>query len=165
MKTLATIVSLILSISTGELFAQAALGLAERRALKEYQEKTYPELQKQIHAAAGFEVPIEIAWETIAIVGQAESYNEATYFTDVLFKPLIEAFKDITRDDEGKKALKAGLKKVVIKHDETSAPASNYPNGLKFEAGELSINWTPGVNSGDIKERTAALKSVLEPKL
>jgi hypothetical protein len=165
MKTLVTVLALAFTFPAVSSFAQTALGLAERRALKEYQEKTFPDLKKRIDAAAGFEVPLEVAWESIAIVGQAESYNEPTYFTDVLFIPLIEAFKDITRDDQGKAALKGGLKKIIIQHDPATAPASNYPNGLKFEAGELSINWTPGVNSGDIKDRTAALKSVLEPKL
>jgi hypothetical protein len=142
-----------------------SLALAERRAVKDYQEKILPELKKKLIEAAGFDVPLEIAWETIAIVGQSESYSSPDFWTNIYFVPLTDAFKSITKDDDGKTALKTKLKKIVIKHDPSKAPVSNYPNGITFEEGVLSINWTPYTNANDIEPRAKALLETIEPKL
>jgi hypothetical protein len=145
--------------------ATASLGLAERRGLKDYQEKILPDLKKKLDEAAGFEVTLEVAWETIARPGESQNYSAPDYWTNIYFAPLTDALKSIAKDDDGKAALKAKLKKVVIKHDAASAPASNYANGLSFENGELKINWTPYTNAGDIQDRAKAIVGLMEPKL
>ena len=143
----------------------SSLALPERRALKEYQEKKLPDLQKNINAAAKFDVPLDIQWGAIAQKDQGGSYLEDDYFTNVYFVPLANALKQITSDAMGADALKAKLKKVVITFDEATAPASNYPNGVKFENGTLTINFMPFSNSGDVEPRTKAIASGLEAKL
>ena len=149
------------------LYAQdvAALGLPERRALKQYQETKLPELQKNINAAAKFDVPLEINWGAIAQKDQGASYQEDGYFTDIYFVPLINAFKQITTDSMGAEALKAKLKKVVITYDQATAPASNYANGVSFDKGTLTINFAPYSNTSDTQERSKAIASGLEAKL
>lgn len=141
------------------------LGLGERRGIKKYQDEKFPEIVKSIRKAAGFDVEIDFRWDTIALPGQGESYSEDGFWTKIYSEPLIAALQQIGKDDLGKQALKRGLKKVVVLFDEKTAPASNYPNGLTFEAGTLSINWTPNTNVDDVKERVKAIVSTLEPKL
>lgn len=143
----------------------ASLALPERRALKEYQEKKLPDLQKNINAAAKFDVPMEIQWGAIARKDEGNSYMEDDYFTNIYFVPLANALKQVTSDAMGADALKAKLKKVVITYDQSTAPASNYPNGVKFENGTLTINFTPFSNSGDVEPRTKAIAAGLESKL
>ena len=53
----------------------------------------------------------------------------------------------------------------MITYDQATAPASNYPNGISFEGGTLTINFTPFSNSADTEERTKAIKGGLEAKL
>ena len=143
----------------------SSLALSERRALKEYQEKKLPDLQRNINAAAKFDVPMEIQWGAIARKDQGASYMEDDYFTNVFFVPLANALKQITGDAMGAEALKAKLKKVVITYDEATAPAANYPNGVKFEDGTLTINFAPFTNPADVEPRTKAIASGLEAKL
>lgn len=150
--------------------AASAQGLAERRAIKEYQEKTFPELKKQIDQAAGFDVKVTVHWNELALPGQAESYNQDFFISDIFFHPLIEALKSVTADQMGKDALKSGLKEIVIKYDPATAPISNYAQGWPFENGVLTLNYQPGVNSdgrdgSNYKERVSALKQILETKL
>ncbi len=165
MKTLIT--SLFIATLTITAFAEdkSALGLAERRALSDYQEKVYPELLKEVHAAAGFEVPLDVKWEAIARVGEADKYMDEGYWTKIFFKPLAGALSGISQDDMGKEALKAKLKQIVITFDEATAPASNYPNGVTFDGGILTINFTPYSNVDDVQPRIEAIRSVMEPKL
>ncbi len=144
---------------------EGKLGLAERRAIKTYQDNTYPGLKKSIDAVAGFDVPVEVNWDAVAIPGQASNYNEEDYLTNVFFKPLTAALKSVTADQMGKDALKSKLKKIVFTYDEATAPASNYPNGVKFEGGTLTINFRPHTNAGDVKDRADAIQKVLEAKL
>ncbi len=77
----------------------------------------------------------------------------------------MDALKAITADDIGKEALKAGLKKVVITFDESTAPASNYETGLKLTDGVLTMNFTPWSNEDDLKRRAEAIQKVVEAGL
>jgi hypothetical protein len=149
------------------IFAEEAskLALPERRAVKEYQEKILPDLKKQLDAAAGFEVPIEVVWDSIALPGAAENYSAPDYWTNIYFVPIIDALKAVAVDEDGKKALKEHLKKIVIKLVPDKAPASNYADGLTFTEGTLTINWTPYSNAGDIAPRGKAIQTVLEAAL
>ena len=143
----------------------ASLALPERRALKQYQETKLPELQKNINAAAKFDVTMDIHWGAIAQKDQGDRYQEDDYFTNVFFVPLANAFKQVTSDTMGAEALKSKLKKVVITFDASTAPASVYEKGVTFDNGTLTINFMPFSNSGDLEPRTKAIAAGLEAKL
>jgi hypothetical protein len=159
-------ITLLIAVSMTT-FAQEPLGLAERRALKEYQDTQFPEIKKGIESAAGYAVPMDIKWDQIAKVGQSDVYKEDIYWGTTIFKPLTQALQSIASDKMGKEALKAKLKKVVILHNEKTSPASNFLNGLTFNAGVLTINWTPYSNVDEtfVVERVKALKDLIESKL
>jgi hypothetical protein len=144
------------------------MGLAERRALKEYQEKKFPAVKAALDKAAGFEVPLEVEWDKIAGEGEASSYDQDYYFTDTYFTPLTDALKQIAGEDMGRAALKKGLKKVLVTFDAATAPATNYKNGWPFKNGVLTINYQAGVNTQDPSahaERVEALVENLEAGL
>ena len=146
------------------------MGLAERRAIKDYQDKKLPDLIRAIHAAAGFPVTVDIHWDSMTVEGVNFVGSEDVYFTDIFFLPLIDALKQIACDDMGRNALKAGLKKIVMKYDRSNVPISNYDSGWPFENGVLTLNYEPGCNSGGpdtsyYQERVEALRRILETKL
>lgn len=146
--------------------AQApSLGLAERRAIKSYQDKVFPGVLKEIQDAAKLPLTVEVAWDKIAVPGQAADYEKPGFWSDIYFKPLTEALKSITADDLGKEALAAKLKKVVITYDDATAPASNYPNGLSFADGVFTINFRPNSNAQDVTPRIEAIQKALEKNL
>ena len=142
-----------------------ALALPDRRALKQYQETKFPEEEKSIKAAAGFDVPLEVKWEAIAKPGGGESYLQDDYWTNIFFVPLAAALKQVSSDAMGAQALKDKLKKIVITYDKATAPVSAYDKGLTFEDGTLTINFEPFSNSADKDSRTKAIKGALEAKL
>jgi len=141
------------------------MGLAERRAVKAYQEQTYPAIKNRIDAVAGFAVEMDVHWDKIAVEGEADRYEQDYYFTETLFTPLIDALSEVGSDDMGKEALKRGLKKVVITYDPQTATASNYLEGWPFENGVLIINYQPGANSSDHAEKVDALVTNLQSEL
>jgi hypothetical protein len=135
------------------------MGLAERRATKDFQDKHFPELKKEIEKLAGFAVPIEVNWDQLAVEGQTELYREA--WTEIFFKPVIEALRQIGRDDMGKEALKAGLKKIEIRN------ASGYyspGSAITFTSGVLAIDHELS-NVGDTKDRTDHIVTIVEKGL
>lgn len=135
------------------------MGLAERRAATEFETNHYPALKKKIDEAAGFDVLIEVRWDTM----QRQS-RYVTQWPDawpkIYFAPIIEAFKQIGRDAMGKQALKDGVQKVVVQ-DTTSSFSSAWAS---FEAGTLTLDYQ-FTNVSDIKARTETLVKVLENKL
>ena len=147
-----------------------AQGLAERRAIKEYEEKKFPEFKKQITEAAGFDVKVTVNWDKLAVAGKADKYMDDAYMSDIFFNPLIEALKEVGQDEMGKTALKEKLKEIVITYDPSTAPASNYKNGYPFNNGVLTINNEPWSNSDpkggpNFTDRVAAIKGNLEEKM
>jgi hypothetical protein len=135
------------------------MGLAERRASKEFQDKSFPELKNEIQKLAGFAVPIEVNWDQIAVEGQTELYKEA--WTEIFFKPVIEALRAIGRDEMGKEALKGGLKKIELRN------ASGYyspGSAITFADGVLMIDHELS-NVGDTKDRTKHIVEIVEKGL
>ncbi len=139
--------------------APAFAGLKEKRAVKDFQEKSYPKLIKEINAAAGVDVPVEVDWNSIAVKDYSDMYEEG--FTKVYFTPLLDALKSICADDMGKAALKDGLKKVVIKNSSNSYS----PSKFSFDDGVLVIDHSPTTNIGDTKDRTKKIVKLLESAL
>ncbi|MGN6110522.1 MAG: hypothetical protein ACTHU0_35795 [Kofleriaceae bacterium] len=135
------------------------MGLAERRAIKEFETTIYPGLKKQIDEAAGFEVALEVKWDTLAKDEEyVKSWAEA--WPKLFFEPIIDAFKRICIDDMGKEALKEGLKKVVVQN--TKESYSSY--WAAFEAGVLTLDHQ-FTNVDYVSERTDTLVGVLEKGL
>ena len=145
--------------------AQEGIGLAERRAIAAYRQDRYPALEKAIQEAAGFPVPVEVAWDQLTIPGDAKYYSDEGYYGKTIFEPLAAGLREIGKDQMGRDALKQKLKTIRVRFDEKTAPASNFPNGLKFASGALDVNWRPFSNVADFKERVEAVVQVLEKNL
>jgi hypothetical protein len=138
------------------------MGLAERRITSDFQTQHYPALEKKIHEAAGFEVPIEVRWDTLAAGDPKYSKAWIDSWPKIYFAPIIEAFRLIARDEMGKAALKASLKKIVVQ-DTTTSFASYW---AKFDApsGTLTLDYQ-FTNVSAIKDRTDVLVKELEKSL
>ncbi len=143
----------------------SALGLEERRGLEKFRQENYPKLLNAIRGAAGYDIDIDVRWDTIVLEGLGEHFTEDGFWTNVYFVPLIEAFKQVGKDAMGKQALKKGLKRIQISFDEATAPASDYAKGLSFDNGVLSINWRPFTNADALTDRSDALIKAIEPKI
>jgi hypothetical protein len=136
------------------------MGLAERRATKEFQDKSLPSLKAEIEKLAGFAIPVDIHWEQLAREEYADSYDEN--WKKVYFQPLINALKKVTRDQIGKDAVKAGLKKVVFCNTKGAYSAES---AITFAGGELTIDHDPASNVDYIDDRAAYLVKILEKNL
>lgn len=135
------------------------MGLAERRATKEFQDKQLPELSNEIHKVAGFAVPIEVTWEQLAVEGRSDTYKEA--WVEIFFKPVIEALRQIGRDQMGKDAIKAGLKKIEFRN---SKGAYSPHSAITFQSGQLVIDHELS-NVGDTRDRTTYIIEIIEKEL
>ena len=162
---LAAPVLAVLAPGRAQAQAQAGLGLAERRAIAAYREQVFPGVLAEINEAAKTPLEVEANWDGIALPGQAAQYAGPGYWTSIYFTPLIQALRAVTADAMGRDAVKAKLRRVVVAYNPDTAPASNYPKGLKFADGTLTINWHPNSNAGDMKERTEAIQKALEAGL
>lgn len=131
------------------------MGLAERRAQKAFQDNKLGALKSELERAATFAVELEVDWESLATPDYAHLYEEA--YQKVYFGPLTEALQAITVDDLGKEALKAGLKKIVIKDEGSSWPT--------FEAGILTLRYTAVANLDDGADRKKTIQETLEKAL
>jgi hypothetical protein len=139
------------------------MGLAERRAVKDFQDNHFPSLARKISDAAGFDVPIEVDWESLAIEGESHLYIDS--WPKVFFQPLAEAFQSIARDDMGKEALKAGLKKITIKHNSNVYYGDEGYGYAAFKGGVLMLEHAAHTNVDNVQDRTKGIVTVVEKAL
>jgi hypothetical protein len=135
------------------------MGLAERRGVEQFKNDDYPGWKSRIDEAAGYEVPVEVNWEELAVADYASSY--ADFFPKVYFQPLVDALHAITVDDLGKNALREGLAKIVIRN----AGEFYSTSGISFAGGVLTFDHKPHTNTGDGEERAKGLIRALESGL
>ena len=133
------------------------MGLAERRAAKEFETKVFPGYKQKIAQVAQFEVPIEVDWEALAAPEYAHLYAES--WPQVYFEPVVQALEAICVDDMGRDALKAGLKKIVLTN---RSDVSYADNCVKFEGGVLTIDHLPCTNVDYVDDRKKAIQKKLE---
>ncbi len=136
------------------------MGLAERRAAKKFEDTQYPQLKKQLDEAAHFAVTVDVNWQSLALDGQEHLYEEG--WTAVYFTPLIEALQGICVDDMGRDALKAKLKRIVIRN---TAGVYSAGSMVTFEDGVLTLDHEPTTNIGDVRDRREAIQKTLEAAL
>src|SRR5688500_13692457 len=117
------------------------MGLAERRAAKKFETESYPRLKKDVNDAAGYDVPMEVEWDTLAIDEQSHLYDE--YWPQVYFQPLKTALKEICQDDMGKEALKGALKKIIIRNTKNTSYGASIAT---FDKGVLTLDHLPTTN-------------------
>jgi hypothetical protein len=135
------------------------MGLAERRAAEQFKNDDYPNWQAKIDKAAGFEVPVEVTWEELAVADYTSSYAE--FFAKVYFQPLVTTLTAITVDEMGKTALRDGLKKIIVRNTDQYYGTS----GFTFADGVLTLDHKPHTNVDDIDERAKGLQRILESRL
>ncbi|GGX24796.1 DUF6882 domain-containing protein [Aquimarina muelleri] len=136
------------------------MGLKEKRAIQAFQKEQFGSLKKEINQAAGFDVVLEIAWDTLYEDKFAHLYQDS--FPKIYFLPLIEALKNICVDDFGKELLKNGLRKVVIINQDNK---HNPANAITFETGVLIIDHSPILNADKVEDRTDRITILLENNL
>jgi hypothetical protein len=135
------------------------MGLAERRSAERFRTEDYPGWKTRIDEAAGFDVPVEVAWNELAVDDYAADYAE--FFTKVYFEPLVGALSAVGVDEMGREALREGLAKIVVKNSGAFYSAS----GFSFADGVLTFDHKPHTNVGDGEERAKALQRILESGL
>jgi hypothetical protein len=136
------------------------MALVERRAVQEFQERYYPALLKKIHAAAGYPVPVEVKWDTLAIDKESDKYN--THWPDMYFEPLVAGLGRINKDDMGRAAIKEGIKKIVIQNESNN---KNPDRWAVLKDGVLTLDHLPHTNVQDRVLRGDKLGTMLEGKL
>jgi hypothetical protein len=135
------------------------MGLAERRAAETFRTEHFPGWKTKIDEAAGFDVPVEVGWDTLVAEGYAEQMPD--FLPKIFFEPLAGALAAITIDDMGKEALRGALTKIVVKNSKQYYSAS----GFSFANGVLTVDHLTDTNVSDVEERRKNIQKMLEQSL
>ncbi len=88
------------------------MGLAERKALAQYQQNVFPAWQKKFNDLLGYPLELEVEWSTLGEEGQAHLFEEG--LNVIYFEPLLLALQAVAVDDFSKQALRDGFKKFFV---------------------------------------------------
>ena len=104
------------------------MGLAERRAVKAFQDNKLPAIQSQIDAAVGKPVPLEVNWEQLALEEYADRYEGL--WLKSCFEPLVNALGEVGSDDMGREALQESLKSIRVLGEYAHALKASFSDGV-----------------------------------
>jgi hypothetical protein len=107
-----------------------AMGLNERRKMKELQEVVFPGRVKEIEEICGKPIPYEIDWDSLS--DDAEGLN---FIDNISCHRFNMALRVICQDDLGKQAVRDGLKKIKLKNVKDKSAMK-----LSFEDGVLEMH-------------------------
>jgi hypothetical protein len=85
------------------------MGLEERRKIKELQDSTFPEREKEIEEICGKAIPYEVDWDSLS--DDKEGLN---FIDNISCHRLNMALRVICQDDMGKEAVRDGLKRIKL---------------------------------------------------
>ena len=134
--------------------------LAERRIVKDFETDRFPALRTRVEEAAGFPVPMEVQWDTLAVPGESRLYAEC--WPLVYFEPLIAGLTAVCRDEMGRQAVKDAVKKIVIRNTKGCVYGDCWAT---LADGVLTLDHESLTNSGATEERTKGLVAALESSL
>jgi hypothetical protein len=136
------------------------VNLAERRIVHDFETNLFPGLKERVEKAAGFPIPLEVSWETLAVAGESRLYAEC--WSAIYFEPLIGALGYIGRDEMGHRALQSGLKKVVLQNVKGCVYGDCWATLVDVV---LTLDHESLTNASDVESRTKGLIGVLESSL
>ena len=124
--------------------------------IKEFKKTVFPDLERSFRNATGMDVTLDVDWDTLAGTKFDDDYAEG--LKKVYFVPLIAACKNICRVKEGKRHLKAKLKKVIFcdKGHLRGRDAYTLADGL------LTIDHQVGADVSAVDERIELLTELLQ---
>lgn len=128
------------------------MGLAERRAIRAFQDTRYPVLKAQLDACAGFEIPVEVDWASLDVDEYAELYEEA--LEKAYFLPLIEAFTALQENPSRLAEVRQALERVLVCY-------ASVASRIRFERGVLTFDHHPMSDIDDVQTRAMALVAAL----
>ncbi|BDD07298.1 hypothetical protein AUTU_47810 (plasmid) [Aureibacter tunicatorum] len=122
-----------------------------------FAENKYPDYKQQILDVVGYELEIDVDWDSLAKDGNVDQYELS--IPDVYFAPVLKVFKDVCQDDMGKEALQEVVKKIEFKNENDIWSARDW---VKLKGDVLILDHETTTNSGNIDDRAYYLNEVLE---
>jgi hypothetical protein len=109
---------------------ETAMGLNERRKIKELQETTFPGRVKEIEQICGKAIPYEVDWDSLA-----DDMEGLNFIDNLSCHRLNMALRVICQDDMGKQAVRDGLKLIKLKNVKDKSAMK-----MTFDKGVLEMN-------------------------
>ncbi len=137
------------------------MGLAEKRAMNEFQENEWPKMLARMKAAAGYELEIVPMWDTL-VPHEKNAPKYTHYFEQFFVLPIENAFKDFSKDSFTKKAVESGIKKITISNTKGNYFSTGY---VTITLPEVNLEWDLWTNVDRLDERTKTIKEAIEKAL
>ncbi len=136
------------------------MGLIEDRATADFRTYAYPRLEQQIRHLVGYDIGIDVKWDSLVEVGMAHVITHN--LTNVFFIPLVQALQQVTVDAVGRDALLTRLGRIEIKNENGNTDSAMFAT---VEERVLILNHAPNSNVAEVNERVQAVIEVLENSL
>lgn len=140
------------------------MGLAEKRALKAFQDEQYAKCLASVARIARKEVPIDVDWD--ALSAHVSPERAGAYWSESFFLPVVAALEKIAADRFGRDALEEQLVRVRIKG------SSRHVYQVSWKTGALTVDLMMrddsaigGPGTKTFNDRVAAIAACLEENL
>ncbi len=137
------------------------MGLAEKKALHDFQTTAWPEMLKRIQTAAGYNLEVVPLWDTL--VPHEKNAPKYTHFFEQFFVlPIENCFREFAKDDFTKSAVSSGIKKITLSNTKNNYYTTDWAT---VSLPEVNLEWDLWTNVDRLDERVSTLKKAIEKAL
>lgn len=137
------------------------MGLAEKKAIHDFQTNNWPAMLERIKAAAGYELEVAPQWDTL-MPHEKNAPKYAHFFEQFFVLPIENCFKEFAKEDFTKKAVSEGIKKITLSNTKNNYYSTGY---VTVNGSEVNLEWDLWTNVDRVDERTKTLKTAIEKAL
>lgn len=137
------------------------MGLAEKKAVHDFQTNEWPKMAERIKAAAGYDLEVVPLWEHL-VPHEKNAPRYAYFFEQIFVIPIENCFKEFAKDNFTKEAVSKGIKKITLSNTKNIYSETQW---LTMNPPEINLEWDIWTNVDRVQGRTESLKKAIEKAL
>ena len=137
------------------------MGLAEKKAIHDFQTTQWPAMLQRMQTAAGYNLEVVPLWDTL-VPHEKNVAKYAYYFEQFFVLPIENCFKEFAKDSFTKSAVSNGIKKITLSNTKNNYYTTDWAT---VTLPEVNLEWDLWTNVDRLEERTTTLKTAIEKSL
>ncbi len=108
------------------------MGLKEKRMIHQQKEEILPSISNELKEISGADIEWVVDWDSFS-----KSFEALNNIENQGLRRILDAFRDVCKDDIGKEAVQEGVKQIMVKNFED---VSEVKNTFDSGAGVLTVH-------------------------
>lgn len=126
------------------------MGLKEKRMIQQQKDEVLPSISNELKEISGAEIEWDVDWDSFS-----KSLEALYNIENQGLRRILDAFRDVCKDDIGKEAVQEGVKKIVVRNFDDASEVKNTfdaGTGVLTVYGAWAASWEGYPQASEIRD-------------